>query len=254
MALGAVAERRGGWGPLASAAAGGARGRPTADSGSRVLWRARRPLLPPSFFTAPPPPISRPSLSTDRNTTPNHTTNNPPSPGARAAEPSPPNDPLAALLPPAPADGASGDDLGALLADIDLGQVARLLRGVNFTELEPLLPLLPKLAGLAPALAGVPDATWAKIGAALPKLLPLIDALDFDVLAKLAPLLQRLSKFTPMISATLDTLNLLHGGKAQVAQLAGVQVGGRPVTLTPSIFTGSAKTSMLGGLFGLGRR
>lgn len=130
-----------------------------------------------------------------------------------------------------------------------------MLRGVNFTQLEPLLPLLPKLAGLAPALAKVPDATWAKIGDALPKLVPLIDALDVDVIAKMAPLLQKMSKFTPMISATLDTLNMLHGGKAQVAQLAGVQVGGKPVTLTPSIFSGTAaKTSMLGGLFGLGRR
>jgi hypothetical protein len=165
-----------------------------------------------------------------------------------------PVDPLAALLPPAPADGASGDDLGALLADIDLGQVARMLRGVNFTQVEPLLPLLPKLAKLAPALDKVPDATFERIADALPKLVPLIDAIDFDTVAKMAPLLQKMAKFSPLISSMLDTLNLLHGGKAQVAQLAGVQVRGQPVTLTPSIFTGQAKTSMLGGLFGLGRR
>jgi hypothetical protein len=129
-----------------------------------------------------------------------------------------------------------------------------MLRGVNFTELEPLLPLLPRLAKLAPALQKVPDATWAKIGDALPKLLPVIDAVDFDTVAKLAPLLRKMSAFSPLINSMLDTLALLHGGKAQVAQVPGVMVRGAPLTITPSIFTGAAKTSMLGGLFGLGRR
>lgn len=129
-----------------------------------------------------------------------------------------------------------------------------MLRGVNFTELEPLIPLLPKLAKLGPGLAAVPDATWARLADALPKLVPLIDAIDFDTVAKMAPLLQKMAKFTPLISSMLDTLNLLHGGKAQIAQVPGVQVRGAPLTITPSIFTGTAKTSMLGGLFGLGRR